>query len=160
MKTVGIFVVGALLAASLASAQQANLRTELEVARSVLAAERQAVLGANVPLKAEEAKAFWPVYNAYRAEMQAQGDRLLQLLGKVAQSDKKLDAAEAKAFVDGYLDVVAKRLEIRRAFIGKIRPLLPAHSVALVLVYEEKMDAMVLDAAFEILRILKADAPA
>jgi Spy/CpxP family protein refolding chaperone len=159
MKSAAFLITASLLAAVAAPAQEPDLRTELEVARSVLSAERQAVIADNVPLTADQAKAFWPVYNAYREKMREQGDRLLHLFDAVAARKSALGEAEANAFVDGYLDLSAKRLEIRRKFIGDIRPLLPAGSVALVLAYEEKIDAMVLDSAFELLRIL-ASAPA
>jgi len=154
MKSAAFLIAASLLAAVAAPAQEPDLRTELEVARSVLSAERQAVIADNVPLTAEQAKAFWPVYNAYRAQMREQGDQMLHLFDAVATKGSGVGEADANAFVDGYLALAAKRLEIRSKFIGDIRPLLPAGSVALVLAYEEKIDAMVLQSAFKLLRIL------
>src|SRR5580658_7915498 len=52
----------------------------VEVARSVVKADRQAVVVAAMDLTDDESKAFWPLYHEYRSEMDKVGDRRMKLV--------------------------------------------------------------------------------
>ena len=46
-----------------------TVEDEIQVARSALKADRKATVASAVQLTEAEAKAFWPLYDEYRAEM-------------------------------------------------------------------------------------------
>ena len=159
MTTVRILCAGALLWCGTAVAQAGQPRTEVEAVRSILAAERQGIVAANLSLSADEAKAFWPLYNAYREEMRLQGDRLVELLGRFLATARPTEADAAK-FSEEYLDIASRRLEIRKRFVAELGAKVSPRAAARVLVLEEKVDAMVLDSLFEVVQILKQAPPA
>jgi len=52
----------------------------VEVARSVIKADRQAIVVATMELTQTEAKDFWPLYNQYRSEMDKVADGMIKLV--------------------------------------------------------------------------------
>lgn len=131
-----------------------SARTELELARSVIAAERQAVIASNLTLSQEQSKAFWPLYKAYRDEMTAQGDRMVELVNgyhrKMGASD-----ADAKALLDGFVDVEMRRAEILAKHVQKMREVLPAPVVVRFVELEAKIDALVRTKMLELIDLVK-----
>src|SRR5262249_54283115 len=51
-----------------------TLDRDIQIARSLTEASRQATVVANLPLTSAQANAFWPVYRQYRADVAVQND--------------------------------------------------------------------------------------
>ena len=84
-RTSNCFGVALLLGASFAYAADAptadsTLERDVQIARTLNEATRQATVAANVPLTDAQARAFWPLYREYRVEVAKQNDRLSALI--------------------------------------------------------------------------------
>src|SRR5512132_1606552 len=79
MKSIIAFVfVGTVLAASLL-AQQGNAATSdtnMEILKDKVKADKKLVVAANMGLTDEEAKGFWPLYDAYQTDLEQINQRL------------------------------------------------------------------------------------
>lgn len=137
-----------------ATGSNMSANTELELARSVIATERQAVIASNLTLTQEQAKSFWPLYKAYREEMTAQADRMIALVNgyhrKMGASD-----ADAKALLDGFVDGEKRRAEILERHVRKLREVLPAPTVVRFVELEAKMDALIRTKLLELVELVK-----
>ena len=84
---------GALGSALPTSAQ--TVEDQMQVARSVLEADRHAVVTEALHLTDPEAQAFWPLYHQYRAAMDEHGNALAKVILEYA--NLYLDVPEVRA---------------------------------------------------------------
>jgi hypothetical protein len=90
-----ILLCAGCLAATLCSSQGQKSEDPIAVARSVIKADRQAVVSTAMQFTEAEANAFWPVYHQYRAEMDKVGDGIRKLIvGMRAYPDVPDDRAK------------------------------------------------------------------
>ena len=86
-----LFMSGSLFAQSQNQGEeQMQSRSAIEITRADIQSDRQALVASNLPLTDEQAKAFWPLYRQYRAEMQTVGDRLVNLIENYGQNYESL----------------------------------------------------------------------
>lgn len=73
-------------------------------------------------LNADEAKVFWPIYQAYESELFELGDQRTAAIRQFAKdiSDNRLDDSEATRLTDQYFDYEAKRLTLLKKYHGEI----------------------------------------
>jgi len=93
---------------------------EIQVARDALKADRKATVEATVQPTDEEGKAFWPLYEQYRAEMAKPGDALVRLVKEYAQLYPEVPDDRAKAMLKELGDLEKRRVEIRNSYFKKI----------------------------------------
>ena len=94
-------------AAQSSSWKSSKTHRQLDVAAA--RADRKAIVGANMNLTDTQAKAFWPLYDAYEAKMDKLDDR---------------HANEVKTYAEHYqtlTDEDAARLDVQREFVPKFR---------------------------------------
>jgi len=152
--TIGSVVV-LLLSAALSFAQDApapgnsadatidsTLDRDIQIARSLTEASRQATVVANLPLTSEQANAFWPIYRQYRADVAVQNDRFLQLVKQYSSDFDHMTDKDAKSLTATYLDIAQKKLDLKKKYVGKFYKVLPASLVARAMQTEQKLDAM------------------
>jgi hypothetical protein len=58
---------------------------EIQAARSALKADRKATVAENMQFTVDEGKAFWPLYEQYRAKMEQHGNALVKLVKEYGQ---------------------------------------------------------------------------
>ena len=119
-----------------------SLDRDVQIARSLTEASRQATLAANLTLTETEASEFWPLYRNYRGEVALQNDRLLELLKNYSKEYETLTDDQAKAMVRTYLDIDKKRLALKEKYVKRFEKVLPAAKVARAMQAEQKLDAM------------------
>ena len=73
--TILLLAAGMAVLAGKGNAQSVD--NEIQVARSALQADRKATVTEAMQFTEQEAKAFWPLYDQYQAEMVKSGDALL-----------------------------------------------------------------------------------
>jgi len=123
-----------LLAAGMAGlAVNGNAQTvddEVQVARSALQADRKATVTEAMQFTDQEAKAFWPLYDQYRAKMQKQGDAVLRLVKDYGQLYPNVPDDRAKAMLKDLAKFEKQRVEIRNSYLKKTgRILSPAKTL-------------------------------
>jgi hypothetical protein len=65
-----------ILAAASPALAETSVRSEVELTRSDIQADRKLIVADSLPLTDAQASTFWPVYNAYRGDLNKLGDRL------------------------------------------------------------------------------------
>ncbi len=115
---------------------------DVQIARNVTEATRQATVAANLPLTDAQGKAFWPVYLEYRADVTKQNVRLAKLIDKYSMEYATMTDADAKQLTRTYLDIDHERLELKEEYLKKFEKVLPAALVARAMQTEQKLDAM------------------
>jgi hypothetical protein len=63
--------------------------SNMEILREKVAADKKLVVAANMTLTESEAKAFWPVYDAYQKDLQAINQRTGKLITDYADAYNK-----------------------------------------------------------------------
>jgi SMC interacting uncharacterized protein involved in chromosome segregation len=117
-----------------------NIQDAIEVVRTVVKADRQALVSDALQLNEAESKAFWPLYHKYRAEMDKVGSGLVELVLEYAKSypDMTEDRARTMLIELGRLE---KELAAKRAsHLRKIGKVLPATKTLRFAQVESRLD--------------------
>ena len=141
----GIFAVIVAVAAGAqpARAQSPDPWTAAKLVQADLSADRQALVAANLPLSDVEARAFWPVYREYRADVDKIGDRVIALIAAYGASFDAMTEAKADAFLADSRAIERDRLDVREKYAPRVRAVLPGQKAARFFQIEHKLDAIV-----------------
>jgi hypothetical protein len=115
---------------------------DVQIARNLTEASRQATVASNLPLTQAQGNAFWPVYLQYRAKVTEQNLRLAKLIDQYSLEFSTMTDDDAKELTRTYLDIDRQRLELKDAYLKKFEKVLPAALVARAMQTEQKLDAM------------------
>lgn len=97
----------------------------LNAARQTLRVERRAAVEEAMQFTEAEAKAFWPLYDAYRAEMDKTGARIKDLIISYSSAYPDITTENAKNGLKQILDLEKQTAEIRAKHLTKIGKALP-----------------------------------
>jgi hypothetical protein len=119
--------------------------SNMEILRQKLQADKKLIVAANMDLTEAEAKGFWPVYEAYQADLKTINDRLVQLIKRYAELYKAgtLSDNAAKSLVDEALAIEQAEVTMKQGYVPKLSAVLPATKVARYLQIENKIRAVV-----------------
>ena len=120
----------------------ADMSDEIAAARSVAQSDRKTVVDGAMDLTNEQSTAFWPVYNAYRADVTKITDKLVKIVTDYAAQRDTLSDAQAEAMVHDYLKFEEELLHLRKAYVKKFGAALPMTKVARFYQIENKLDAL------------------
>ena len=134
----------ALLVSSGATAQQISVEAweELRELQEEILEDRDAIVKANLPLTDAEGKAFWPVYEKYRAAADAIQERQAGLVEVYAANFETMSEPKAEAFLEEWLAIDRADLEMREDYAKKVRKVLPARKAIRFFQVENKLDAI------------------
>ena len=110
-----VLVIGLLLPT--AGAAQANL---LELVRSDLKADAQAIMTAALDLSDKEGESFWPIYREYETARAQWGDQRVALIKQFAEKFDSLSQADAKSLADQWFKLQEDRLKMYRKYHDKV----------------------------------------
>ncbi len=130
-------------AAAPAGAGEAD-EASMEILRDTLRSNKKALVAVNLALSDEEARAFWPVYDRYEAELTVVGDRLLQVIDDYKRSFGSTTDDEARKLVDTYLAVQRDRVALRRSYVELFAEALPGRTLMRFYQIENKIHAVML----------------
>ena len=115
----------------------------MEVMREKLRADKKAVVAEVLQLTEGEAKAFWPVYNAYQSDMVSQYDRLMTLIDRYDKAyDAMTDETATKLLTD-YLGLEKAHVALLTSHLPRFQKVLPPRKVARLYQIENKLRALV-----------------
>jgi len=135
------FTAGMLLLAGDAIA--ADTTADIEVIRSIAAAERKAIVADNMFFTAEEAEKFWPVYNEYREEARKVGDLRVKVIRDLANEFETLDDARAEELLREVLDFQADRVKLRKSYVRKFNKVIPPKKTVRFFQIDSKLDTII-----------------
>ena len=128
-------------AAAPAGAGEAD-EASMEILRDTLRSNKKALVAVNLALSDEEARAFWPVYDRYQAELTVVGDRLLQVIEDYTRTFGSTTDAQARKLVDDYLVIQRDRVELRHSYVEPFAEALPGRKLMRFYQIENKIDAV------------------
>ena len=100
--------------------RHASAQTEqdmIEVARSVVAPDRKAVVVAAMQLTEKEGTRFWPLYDDYRDEMGKITDDRIKLIRDYAKLYPTVPDEQAKQMLDTYTRLQRRQVDKRAAYL-------------------------------------------
>jgi hypothetical protein len=131
------------LAAAPAGAGEAD-DASMEILRDTLRSNKKALVAVNLALTDEEARAFWPVYDRYQAELTVVADRLLQVIDDYKRSFGSTTDDEARALVDSYLAVQRDRVALLDSYVERFAEILPGRTLMRFYQIENKIHTVML----------------
>jgi hypothetical protein len=150
--TVSLIAMGSLLACLLggvAAAQEKSAQEkstgydDMQALREKLRTDKRAVVASVLALDEKDAKAFWPVYNAYQGDMIAHYDKVIKLLDAFAQSYDKMTDETAHKLLQQYLALERDHIAILNSYLPRFEKVLPPRKVAQLYQVENKARALV-----------------
>jgi hypothetical protein len=133
--------VAVCILSSIAAAQEAPTQKQLDIA--ALRAQRKAVVGANMKLTKEQAKAFWPLYEHYEDAMDKVDKRHAREIKEYAKNYQNLTDEQANKKLDEVMEVGQARVDVQKEFIPKFRAALPGITVTRFFQVDNKLHALV-----------------
>jgi hypothetical protein len=144
MKRLSVLLVIAICLAVVPNAwAQFEDNRAVELTRSAIQAERQAILAANLELDEKESAVFWPLYQEYRDSLESAISTRVDLLNQYFASYETLTDKEAIALLDKHLAWEQEVLKVRSTYAKKMSKALSGKTVARFFQIENKMDIIV-----------------
>ena len=133
------------LAVSPVAAQEKGSSTDMEILRAKIKADKKLLVADNLQLTDSEAKAFWPVYDAYQKDLQKLNERLGKAIETYAEGYNKetLTDADAKKLISEAIGIEESEAKLHRTYAAKLEKVLPGKKVARYLQIETKIRALI-----------------
>jgi hypothetical protein len=127
--------VGSLLA-------QEKPADNMELVKEKIRTDKKLFIATNMQLTESEAKAFWPVYDAYQADLGKLRDREIKLIEEFATNFETMSDDVAKNLLDDSLAIDSDHQKLRQSYLSKIRGALSEKKVARYYQLESKINAV------------------
>jgi hypothetical protein len=122
-----------------AAAAGQNIDEIIKAARGDLQSKRAAIIASNVTLTADQATAFWPVFNRYQLEQNSIMEDQMKGLQRYADSYQTLADADAIALINAHFDRDARMAELRRQWFGEFLKVLPVRLAVRVMQLDRRI---------------------
>ena len=114
----------------------------MAIVKEKISTDKKLFIATNMQLTESEAKSFWPVYEAYQAELGKLRDREVKLIEEFATNYEAMSDDVAKKLLDDSLSIDSDHLKLRQSYLSKIQGVLPDKKVARFYQLESKIDAV------------------
>lgn len=133
------------LAAAVAAPALAQDTSNMEILRQKIKADKKLLVAQNMQLTDAEAKAFWPVYDAYQADLQKINQRMGKAISDYADAYNKGPIANdtAKKLLEESLAIEDAEVKLKRSYVPKLEKAIPAAKVARFIQIENKIRAAI-----------------
>ena len=140
-----VLVLAATLALSAFSADEKAGSSDMEILRDKVRADKKFIVAENMELTEEEAKGFWPVYEAYQADLHKINERMAKVINEYALAYNKgaLMDKTARKLIDEATDIDVDEAKLKKSYVPKLSKVLPGVKVARYLQIENKIRAIV-----------------
>lgn len=128
-----------------AVAAQEKPANNMQILAEKVKADKKLVVAENMSLTESEAKAFWPVYEAYQKDLAQLNGNLYHLIETYAgyYNTNTLTDANAKELTDRAMALETAELDFKKSYLPKLYAVLPAIKVARYIQIESKIRAVV-----------------
>ena len=116
----------------------------MQLLKEKVRADKKLVVAVNVDPTEAEAKAFWPIYEAYQEDLEALDQRLLALIESYAADYRgnMLTDAKAERLLAEALAIEEAEVALKRTYVPRLRQALPAIKAARYIQIENKIRAV------------------
>ena len=145
MKVLRLVVAALMVFVALPALAQDKPASNMEILRQKIQADKKLLVAANMDLTEAEAKGFWPVYDAYQADLGKINERLVQMILRFSELYKTnaLTDTAAKNLLDESLTIEQAEVTMKQGYVPKLSAVLPATQVARYLQIENKIRAVI-----------------
>ncbi len=140
-----LLILAVTLALPALAAEDESTASEMEILRDKLYADKKLLVAENMELTEEEAKKFWPIYEAYQEDLHKINERMAKIINEYALAYNKgaiLDKT-AQQLIDEAIDVELDEAKLKKAYVPKLSKVLSGVKVARYLQIENKIRAIV-----------------
>ena len=139
--TKGILLAVAALLALPAAAQTAS---DMQILAQKIKADKKLVVAANMQLTEDEAKGFWPVYEAYQKDLQGINKRLVGAIKNYADAYNKGQVSDevAKKLISEAIAIEEAEVKLKRSYVPRLEKVVPGMKVARYIQIENKIRAI------------------
>jgi hypothetical protein len=127
--------------ATTAVAQQEN--DVIELIKTQVGTQRQALVAENLQLTEDESSAFWPVYRSFHSERDALVDTRIKLLMEFRDNFDGLSEEQAKKLLDDYIALEDDMQKLRKKWLKNFRAVLSEKTTLRYFQIENKLDAII-----------------
>ena len=134
-----------ILAAFFALPAAAQTASDMQILAQKIKADKKLVVAANMQLTEDEAKGFWPVYDAYQKDLQGINQRLLGTIKSYADAYNKGPVSDetAKKLINEAIAIEEAEVKLKRSYLPKLEKAIPGMKVARYLQIENKVRAVI-----------------
>ena len=125
-----------------AQVQPGTLSSAIELARTDMASERNAIICAAMQLSDKDAAAFWPVYRRYEYERSVVDDGRASVIQQYAQRYSTLSEADAKSMTNRMLEYDAREIALKRKYFKEFSKVLQPITVAKFFQLDHRVDIL------------------
>jgi hypothetical protein len=145
LRLTSLILVSALGAAPLYAQAGAASTSDMEILRDKVKADKKLVVAQNMTLTDAEAKLFWPIYDAYQADLAVINQRIAKLVTDYAAAYNAGPVSDvtAKTLMDEGLAIEQAEVQLRQSYVPKLGKALPAGKTARYLQIESKIRAVI-----------------
>jgi hypothetical protein len=115
----------------------------MDLVRDKVRAGKKALVEQNVGLTEAEAKAFWPIYEAFQTDLGKLADRTVRLVDFYVANYRSLTDTAANRMMDEHLALERDRAALLTSYRQRFRPVLPPIKLARYYQTENKIRAIV-----------------
>ena len=115
----------------------------IEIERSVLKAEKKAIVAENMNFTEDEAAVFWPLYQEFTNEEYRLQTERVKIIKEYAKNYNSLDDIKADDLMSRYLKLKSDEAKFNIKYFKQFKKILPASKVARFFQIENKMNAIV-----------------
>ena len=126
----------------LAQAQDAGLATDEQILLKQVMTDRKAVYANNLNLTEAESAKFWPVYDAYEAEVKKVNDRFLANLNRFVENYDTLSESDAAEVLKEKMAIEKEREALKQEYTRKVAKVLPPKKALRYAQIETRVDNM------------------
>jgi hypothetical protein len=134
-----------LLTATPVLAQNKPADADMQMLIDKVKADKKLVVAANMSLTEAEAKAFWPIYDAYQKELQTINQNLAKTILAYADAynNNSLTDDQARRLSNEALSIDQAELTLRKSYAAKLDQVIPAKKAARYIQIENKIRAAI-----------------
>lgn len=126
-------------------AQNKPADADMQMLIDKVKADKKLVVAANLSLTEAEAKAFWPIYDAYQKELQTINEKLARTILAYADgyNNNSLTDDQARQLSNEALSIDQDELTLRKSYAAKLDKVIPAKKAARYIQIENKIRAAI-----------------
>jgi hypothetical protein len=127
--------------------------------RQRLSADLERMVRAKLPLSANEARAFWPLFREYRQDTAWVGERAAELFEDFVEAYPAMTDEQAASLLKDWLSVQQAYLDTKHGWVDRFLERLPAKTVARFFQLENQFETLVRSEIAKGVPLIKVRAP-
>jgi hypothetical protein len=132
-------------------AEQDYANASMDLHRLNIRNQKRAIIQKAVTLTADQAKAFWPIYDKYEAALVKVNDIRYNMIKDYAANYETMTDEKAGELIAKATDFQDQRFALRKTYLNEAKTVLPAKLVARLYQLENQMDLLIdLDIASQV----------